>query len=385
LVKKGVLVSKPLPLPELKERPQSGVFADYETSCLLSGNATCRRLLEALPTAVLLVDGEGQILLANAQAGALLEQPTEELETRNIAGVVAPLDKLFGMEQAKTSHRWVNADGAERYLGCRVSIAEQVHMSDSDPKYLVVFDDETSWKRLLSERDRLLRLAAMGGVLPAVLHELKNPLAAVTLLVEVLLEESAEGSLRSDLHAILGELRRLHLTLDGVGTMGAKLPSDRFQAVDQAIEETCVIMSRTAVAGGVELVCEVPPMPLLALEASVIRAIMFNLVQNAIQACRQGDKVTVRGQLEDGWLEFSVADTGRGMPPEVLARCRDLFFTTKVRGSGIGLSLCHQICREAGGEMRIESEPGKGTTITARVPVQRRLSPRPSSMVPKMP
>jgi signal transduction histidine kinase len=164
--------------------------------------------------------------------------------------------------------------------------------------------------------------------------------------------------------------------------MGAKLASDRFQPVDQAIEDTCKVMSRTAAAASIELVCEVPPMPLLALETSVIRAMMFNLVQNAIQACRTGGKVVVQSKLEDNWLEFSVEDTGQGMTPEVLARCRDLFFTTKVRGSGIGLSLCHQICKDAGGELRIESEPGQGTKITARVPVQKRISTRLSTTPP---
>jgi signal transduction histidine kinase len=109
---------------------------------------------------------------------------------------------------------------------------------------------------------------------------------------------------------------------------------------------------------------------------------MFNLVQNAIQACRTGGKVVVQSKLEDNWLEFSVEDTGQGMTPEVLARCRDLFFTTKVRGSGIGLSLCHQICKDAGGELRIESEPGQGTKITARVPVQKRISTRLSTTPP---
>jgi PAS domain S-box-containing protein len=350
------------------------MFDARDSERVLSGSATCRRLLELLPTPVLLVDGEGQVLHANAQASVLLGLAPWELESRNVAEIVAPLDRLFGVENGVTSHRFTTRDGQERYLGCRVSIAERIDMDDNEPKYLVVFDDETSWKRLQSERDRLLRLAAMGGVLPAVLHELKNPLAAVTVLVEVLLEESPEGTLRDDLYAILGELRRMHLTMDGVGTMGAKLASERFQAVDLAIEGTCRVLMGSASAAGVELRCEVEPMPVLALETSVIRAMLFNLIQNAIQANRPGGRVTVRGALRDGWLEFSVEDDGHGMAPEVVARCRDLFFTTKVRGSGIGLSLCHQICKEAGGELQIESQQGKGTHITARVPTQRQAA-----------
>ena len=81
----------------------------------------------------------------------------------------------------------------------------------------------------------------------------------------------------------------------------------------------------------------------------------------------------MRGRLDGPWLEFSVQDEGNGMSPEVLARCRELFFTTKVRGSGVGLSLCHQICNDAGGELLIESRQGEGTRVTARVPARSRI------------
>ena len=364
-------MSRTSPLPELHERPRSGTHEAITR--LLSGSAACRRLMEALPSPVLLVDAQGQILHANSQAALLLERGSEELETMNVRQVVAPLEELFQEANPTVSHRFISPSGQELYLGCRVALAERVIMEDSSPKYLVVFDDETSWVRLQSERDQLLRLAAMGEVLPAVLHELKNPLAAVTALVEVLLEESPEGSLRDDLHAIIGELRRMRLTMDGVGTMGAKLASGRFQAIDLALEETCRVLHQTAVTAGVELAHEIQSMPLLALESSVIRAMLFNLVQNAIQASRSGGKVTVRGRLDGPWLEFSVQDEGNGMSPEVLARCRELFFTTKVRGSGVGLSLCHQICNDAGGELLIESRQGEGTRVTARVPARSRI------------
>lgn len=366
---------RPTPLPELNERLQSGVF-DTNTR-LLSGNAACRRLVAALPSAVLLVDAQGKILLANAKAAELLERGQEELETLNVAEVVAPLTELFQEASPALSHRVISPSGQERYLGCRVALAERVMTEDSSPKYLVVFDDETSWVHLQSERDQLLRLAAMGEVLPSVLHELKNPLAAVTALVEVLLEESPEGALRDDLHAIIGELRRMRLTMDGVGTLGAKLASGRFQAIDLALEETCRVLHRTAVTAGVELTHEIQSMPLLALESSVVRAMLFNLIQNAIQASPSGSTIRVRGGLSGSWLEFSVQDQGHGMAPEVLARCRELFFTTKARGSGIGLSLCTQICNDAGGELRIESAPGQGTLVTVRVPARCRIQTQP--------
>jgi signal transduction histidine kinase len=371
-------VPKTRPLPELKPRIQSGVH-DSSGGRLLSESTSCRRLLDALPSAVLLVDAEGEVLHANVLASALLERDVDALEEMNVAQLIAPLEELFRESSPGVNRRFISPSGQERFLGCRVALAERVTMEQDkeEPRYLVVFDDETSWARLLSERDQLLRLAAVGEVLPAVLHELKNPLAAVTALVEVLLEESAAGEIQDDLHAVLGELRRMRLTMDGVGTMGARLDSGRFQAIDLAMEEACRVLHQTAIAAGLTLTHEIEAMPLLALESSVIRAMLFNLIQNAIQASRPGGGVVVRGRLDGPWLEFSVQDSGQGMTPEVLARCRDLFFTTKTRGSGVGLSLCHRICSDAGGELQIDSEPGKGTTVTARVPGRSRITVRP--------
>lgn len=228
-----------------------------------------------------------------------------------------------------------------------------------------------------AERDQLLRLAAMGEVLPAVLHELKNPLAAVTTSVEVLLEEVGEGGLQCDLQAILGELRRMRLTLEGASTMGARLPSGHLQAIDLAIREACLVLDRMAAAAGVSVGCEVEPLPLLPLDAGAMRAIVFNLVQNAVQACTAGGSVRVSARVRGGALSVEVDDDGCGMTDPVLRRCRELFFTTKRRGTGVGLSLCHRIILDAGGRLDIDSTAGVGTRIRMHLPLP--SAPRPGA------
>lgn len=360
-------------LPEL----QSSFSNDLYDGLLLSNNLAGRKLLEALPTAVLLIDENGVILHGNHHALALLKRDNAKLIGENIRTLIAPLGQPF-QEGVQITYRARSPSGTELEMCYCSAITEELIQDESSTKCLVILEGEASWKRLLSERNRLMHLAAMGEVLPAVLHELKNPLAAVMTLVEVLLEEQLPDSLNSDFHAILGELRRMRMTMDGVSTMGAKLASDRFQAIDLAIGDACRVLGKSALDVGVDLRHEIQVMPLLALESSVIRAILFNLIQNAIQACEQGGEVLVQGSIHNSKLLLSVEDNGRGMSPEVLVHCKELFFSTKSRGSGIGLPLCDRICKEAGGELIIESHEGKGTKITVLIPARSRISIRPA-------
>ncbi len=219
-----------------------------------------------------------------------------------------------------------------------------------------------------SQRDRLLQLAAVGEVLPSVLHELRNPLAAVTTTLEVMIEE-APASMQSDLHAVLWELRRIGLGLQGIGGLNQRVHGGSPEAIDHAVEEACAVLVTSARAAGVGLSTSVPPMPLIALDRAAVKGVVFNLVRNAIDACRPGDAIVVEARLHDGHFELTVRDSGRGMTPEVLARCTELFFTNKPNGSGLGLAICRRVAESGRGSLSVHSEPGAGTAVLVRIPL----------------
>ncbi len=213
-------------------------------------------------------------------------------------------------------------------------------------------------------------MAALGDALPSVLHELRNPLAAVTAMLEVMIEEH-EGGIQRDLHAILHEVRRMTLGLDGIGGFVRSTRARRYAAVDHAVREACRILEPTAARKGVRLEAVGPDLPLLPIDAGVISGVVFNLVKNAIDACTEGQRIEVDARVVDEELRLVVRDTGHGMSKEVLERCQDLFFTNKDKGSGIGLALCRQVAEGSGGRLEIESEPGRGTIVTMGVPLRK--------------
>ncbi len=328
-------------------------------------------LFERVPSALLACDHAGCILRINARGAEILGQPAAALVGRTVDSVLAPLDALLDAAEG--------AEGPMRHTVERPgpdgprTLGYSVEKAGPQEPLLVLFRDLTDERRLRAERDRLLRMALVGEVLPSVLHELRNPLAAITGVLENLIEEADDdpglAPHQLTLHAVLQELRRMGLVFQGIGSVGRSLIGDRPAAVDLAIEEAARIMAMRADRRGVRLVTDVQRLPLLPFDLSVVRAVVFNLANNAVQACRPDDAIRVSACLADQVLTLVVRDTGHGMSEAVKAQCFNPFFTTRPNGSGLGLVICREAVQEAGGTLTLESQPDLGTTVTVRVPI----------------
>ncbi|MFO0547541.1 MAG: HAMP domain-containing sensor histidine kinase [Polyangiaceae bacterium] len=202
------------------------------------------------------------------------------------------------------------------------------------------------------------------------LHELRNPIAAITTHIEVLLEENS-GPLEADLRALLAEVHRISLGLDGVSGFVRSIRSRGTVSAGDTVEGACRVLAPLAKRLGVELEVEVAPLPLLPFDRGVLSGLVFNLVKNAFDASKRGGRVRVvlSGEPTNRMVSLAVSDDGTGMSPEVLARCTDLFFTSKAKGSGIGLALCKRVAESSNGRLEIKSELNRGTTVTVWLPM----------------
>lgn len=311
--------------------------------------------------AVLRVRADNQVSALNSLALSLLSKAgltsTDETEVNRL---LAPLTSM----QVDTTQRVeVTLPHSQRRLEFQTS------KPAADGSRLVVFADVTGQEQMRHERDRLLQLASLSEVMPSILHELKNPLAGIGLALELLVEDS-RGELQEKLHAILSEVRRLGLTLDGLGRFQREVRSARHVAIDLAIREAVALLAPQAAARGIDTRVEVADMPLLPFEAAAIRSVIFNTMMNAIHACKAGQCITVKASFDraESTLHLEIADTGSGMSPEVLARATDMFFTTKPKGSGIGLALCKGVADAVQGTFEVTSSPGRGTCIRLSLP-----------------
>ncbi len=219
------------------------------------------------------------------------------------------------------------------------------------------------------------RVTALGRLTAGVAHEVKNPLNAMTIHLELLRSKLDGGAPAADVRAhadIIGhEIKRLDLVVQGF--LKFARPEDmRVERVALAALAADVAHSIRPEADvnrvAVETSC---PDASLAVEAdpSMLRQALLNLAVNAVQAMPHGG--TLRFSTEtarDGRVLIRVRDTGEGIPAAQLARVFDLYFTTKKGGSGIGLSMVFRTVQLHNGDIDVESTPGAGTTFTISLP-----------------
>ncbi|MFO0560392.1 MAG: HAMP domain-containing sensor histidine kinase [Polyangiales bacterium] len=327
-------------------------------------------VVESVDAGVVVVGRERTVLFANARASALLRVDAGALERTPIAKHLTFIEDVLreGAGVVREQREVTLGDGSNASFAFCVSPATIA----AEAVWVVSLQDVTPRRRMQGERDLFLQLAAVGEAMPTVLHELRNPLAAVLSAIEVLADERREdAALRDELQIVENEVRRALLGIEGLGLGSRSLRSQGEEDVGEAIRTVCHVLGARARRNRIELDVQVDSVTKLYLDASAMRALVYNLVTNAIHACKAGAKVRVRAQVERATQDFelTVEDTGSGMTPEVLARCTQLFFTTKRSGSGIGLALCRDLVMRGGADLNIVSAVGVGTKVRITVPV----------------
>jgi two-component system, NtrC family, sensor histidine kinase HydH len=223
-------------------------------------------------------------------------------------------------------------------------------------------------------RDDYAALAELAG---GFIHEIKNHLGTLGLNLQLLAEDFQEPETQRERRALArvqklqGECQRL-----------ADLSSDflRFARMrdlpltpcdlSKVVEEMVDFFEPTARAAGIDIKTYVPAdLPRVHLDRDMFKQAILNLMLNAEQALPGGGAITVQASALSDHVSLSLIDTGPGMAPEVLAKVFEPFFSTKSTGSGLGLPTTRKIVEAHGGSIDVQSEVGKGTKFTIRLPV----------------
>jgi two-component system, NtrC family, sensor kinase len=217
------------------------------------------------------------------------------------------------------------------------------------------------------------RLAAIGRISAQITHEIRNPLSSISLNAEELGERLREsGSDAGELcEAIVREVDRLAAITEEYLRF-ARLPKPQLQRADlnDTVRDLVEFVRPELDLGRVSVQLDLSPsLPLVHADVAQLRQLLLNLVRNAREAMPSGGSLRVSTREGEALVLMEVRDTGPGIPKERLQRIFDPFFTTKERGTGLGLAMSQEIAQEHGGLLSCESEPGRGTAFTLRLPV----------------
>lgn len=233
-----------------------------------------------------------------------------------------------------------------------------------------------SARRLTARAKGQERLIESGQLVGGLAHEIKNPLSTINVNLKLLSEDLARyhdeehRRLAIRLDTVQIEANRVNDILDDFMRFAGKYElSVTLIDLRQAIEELLDFFAPQAAAGGVVLRSTLPDQPVnCRVDVNLIKQAMLNLMINAVQAMTAGGELLIRLSSQRGDAVVEVIDTGPGISPQDLTKVFEAYFSTKPKGSGLGLSTTRRIILEHDGQIRVESEPGKGTRFIITLP-----------------
>ena len=235
---------------------------------------------------------------------------------------------------------------------------------------------ELKTRELVDSQERLMhseRFAAVGEAAAYVSHEIKNPLMVIGGLAgQVLRHLSDDPTAQEKLQIIQGEVRRLESFLGELRDFLRPVhPVKQEINLNEIVLEVQALMSPAAEEKGISLEDRLDPrLPRLPADPNQLNQVLVNLLKNAMEASETGDRIVLASGSEDNQVWFSIQDTGKGMTPEVKEKIFHPFFTTKEKGTGLGLAVIHKIITDHNGTIDLDTTPGGGTTFTIRLPLK---------------
>lgn len=218
------------------------------------------------------------------------------------------------------------------------------------------------------------KVASLGKLAAGVAHEINSPLTGVLTYSSLLLKGKKEDDPeREDLEVIVNETNRCKKIVRGLldyarQTAPQKTPSDINEVIDKCID----LIAHQASLQSVRIERKLrPDLPKIMIDVGQIQQVIINILLNAIEAMPQGGTLTISSGREDQMVILGFADTGTGIPEDILPKILDPFFTTKEqgKGTGLGLSVSYGIIERHRGKLQVKSKVGEGTTFTVRLPI----------------
>lgn len=338
--------------------------------CLMDVEAFTSTLVRQMPVGLIATDRRGQIQRTNAATLQILKSQGLAGNISSFPCFASIMRELEKKERVMEQEVQCPADGAARIpllvnaVVMRNGIGEAVGN-------VFLFTDMTNIKQLEEQLRRSERLAALGRLAAGVAHEIRNPLSSIKGFSTILAGRVKDDERGRKIAEVMGqEVERLNRVVSEL--LDYARPTELRKSPQNCLEilrHSVHLVEMDARHQGVAVESRVEPQDLeVQVDPDRFSQILLNLYLNALQSMERGGTLQVRACEEADQVVFKVTDSGEGIPPEDLPHIFDPYFTTKPRGVGLGLANVHKLMEAHGGDIEVDSHPGKGTTFTLRLP-----------------
>ncbi len=281
------------------------------------------------------------------------------------------IDTLEKLEEAKS--------GLEKTVDERTKELQQerAELTRSQTAMLYMVEDLNKQStKLRGAQDALVRserLSAIGQLASSVAHELRNPLGVMKNVVYYfnMLELGKDNDeVKENLDILATEIENSNKIIsDLLEFARIKEPALRPENINTIVKQ---VLNRLGKSPNIEVLTELGyTLPDMEVDALQIQQVFYNIAKNALETMDKGGALKIKTNLKGDFIETSFVDTGSGISKENLVKIFNPLFSTKVKGTGLGLSVCQSLVEGHGGEIAVESEVGKGTTFTVKLPVKK--------------
>lgn len=345
------------------------------------------RVFNLLQEGVLVMDADGAVGFANNAARRLLGIKPADIASSlwRLAPGLRPM-----LEPAIESAASLTREVELSYPEVRAVRLYLVPFSaDTEPdagtrrRFAVVFTDVTRDKLDTDQRIESERVASIVLLAAGVAHELGNPLNSLTIHLQVVERKlrKLRGADPKDLRALGDSLRVCQEEvgrLDGIianflQAIRPQPPDFSDTRLDEVLAEVLAFQERELADRGIRVEVSSPAgLPVVRADKGQVKQVFFNLIKNAAEAMPPGGRLRIEARADEDFVSLAFADNGSGIKPEDLGRLFEPYHTTKPGGHGLGMMVVQRILRAHGGQIAVESEPGRGATITIQFPLKER-------------
>ncbi len=333
------------------------------------------QIMGALQDGLVLFTRDTHVVLVSASAERFIGRPRGEILGNPVEEVFTDATKLGRIVlDSFALHRPIPQREIELENGRRIQIAlDFIAQRGERIGALLTMRDAESVRRIENEIELSRRLAAIGRLTSGVAHEVKNPINAIVVHLELLREKMRESDPDTFRHMdVIGrEIHRLDRVVEMLVDFNRPVEL-RLSDFDlrRLIEDVASLASPEAAKQGVEIKTQLGKDPLLVrADADLIKQALLNVVLNGVQSMSNGGALNISTRQQDSAATIEVKDQGGGIPPEVQDKVFNLYFTTKKTGSGIGLAMSYRVLQLHNGALNFETEVGRGTTFRLLLPL----------------
>ena len=352
-------------------------------------------LFEGAGDGIFILEAEGEnvgsIISANKAAADMHGYTVEELLKLKITDLDTPEAAVENPERVRRilAGEWIDTEISHRKKGGSVFPVEISAglLELDDQKLILAFDkDITERKQTEEALQRAERLVVVGEMAAGLAHEIKNPLAGIKVSIEVLTSElQLEPEDAKVFERIVGEINRIETLLKNLLSY-AKPPTPQFVQVDvnRIIESAIktVVYSLKSPAQktksrevkDIQFIKDLSDrLPRITADPAQLQQVILNLFLNAVQAIAEAGSVSVKTSADsDGFIRIAVSDTGKGIDEKDLDNMFLPFFTTKPKGTGLGLPICKRLIEQQNGGIDVANNDNGGLTFSICLPVEQR-------------